>query len=181
MAFPEVELGIYPGLGGTQRLTRRLGRGLARYLLFTGVVLDAPLLEQLKLAWKVVRPEEVDATVRAAISSAPVQETITVEQAPDHLKDIGHFLAAVPAEGLLDGTLTLPGGSGIVEVARVVRRKSPHAIRAVAALTDLAEHESLDAGLSAETEGLRTILTTDEAIAGAGAKRARSAIRLDNE
>lgn len=33
---PEVSLGVPPGFGGTQRLTRRIGRGMASQLLLTG-------------------------------------------------------------------------------------------------------------------------------------------------
>uniref|UniRef100_UPI003FEE84A3 enoyl-CoA hydratase-related protein n=1 Tax=Megasphaera elsdenii TaxID=907 RepID=UPI003FEE84A3 len=38
---PEVGLGITPGFGGTQRLTRVVGRGHATELLYTGGMLDA--------------------------------------------------------------------------------------------------------------------------------------------
>lgn len=38
---PEVKLGITPGYGGTQRLTRLVGRGLALQLLLTGEMIDA--------------------------------------------------------------------------------------------------------------------------------------------
>jgi len=38
---PEVNLGLIPGFGGTQRLTRRIGIGHARELLYTGQIIDA--------------------------------------------------------------------------------------------------------------------------------------------
>jgi enoyl-CoA hydratase len=38
---PEVNLGVIPGFGGTQRLTRRVGIARARELCFTGDVIDA--------------------------------------------------------------------------------------------------------------------------------------------
>jgi enoyl-CoA hydratase len=38
---PEVKLGVIPGYGGTQRLTRLVGRGRALQLLLTGEVIDA--------------------------------------------------------------------------------------------------------------------------------------------
>jgi enoyl-CoA hydratase len=38
---PEVNLGVIPGFGGTQRLSRRVGVGLARELCYTGDVLSA--------------------------------------------------------------------------------------------------------------------------------------------
>jgi enoyl-CoA hydratase len=39
---PEVTLGVIPGFGGTQRLTRQVGNARARELVFTGDVLGAP-------------------------------------------------------------------------------------------------------------------------------------------
>jgi enoyl-CoA hydratase len=38
---PEVGLGVTPGFGGTQRLPRLIGPGMAKQLLFTGDVIDA--------------------------------------------------------------------------------------------------------------------------------------------
>jgi len=39
--LPEVLLGLIPGFGGTQRLTRRVGSGTAKRLVFTGAKIDA--------------------------------------------------------------------------------------------------------------------------------------------
>jgi len=41
LGFPEVNLGIMPGAGGTQRLPRLINPSLARYLIYTGTVLTA--------------------------------------------------------------------------------------------------------------------------------------------
>ena len=41
LGLPETGLGIIPGFGGTQRLPRRVGLGMARELIFTGRTLDA--------------------------------------------------------------------------------------------------------------------------------------------
>lgn len=41
VGLPEVSLGIYPGYGGTQRLPRLVGLGMAKKLIFTGSPIDA--------------------------------------------------------------------------------------------------------------------------------------------
>jgi enoyl-CoA hydratase len=41
MGLPEVKLGVFPGFGGTQRLPRLIGKGLANELLFSGNIIDA--------------------------------------------------------------------------------------------------------------------------------------------
>jgi len=41
MGQPEINLGVIPGSGGTQRLTRLIGLGKAKELLFLGKVIDA--------------------------------------------------------------------------------------------------------------------------------------------
>src|SRR5690606_19605924 len=38
---PEVNLGLMPGFGGTQRLSRRVGLGVARELVYTGKQINA--------------------------------------------------------------------------------------------------------------------------------------------
>ncbi len=51
---PEVNLGILPGYGGTQRTTRLLGEGMAMYLCLTGEMLDAQEALRAGLVQKVV-------------------------------------------------------------------------------------------------------------------------------
>ena len=54
---PEVGLGVTPGFGGTQRLSRRVGDGMARELLYTGKVIDAAEALRIGLANAVFAPE----------------------------------------------------------------------------------------------------------------------------
>lgn len=56
---PEVNLGLIPGYGGTQRLTRLIGKGRAMELLMTGNMIDAPAALQYGLVNYVVPQEEL--------------------------------------------------------------------------------------------------------------------------
>lgn len=47
LALPEVRLGLLPGAGGTQRLARLCGRGIANRLILGGEVVDGALAERL--------------------------------------------------------------------------------------------------------------------------------------
>jgi enoyl-CoA hydratase len=51
---PEVNLGVPPGYGGTQRTTRLLGRGAALYLCLTGETIDAAEALRIGLVQRVV-------------------------------------------------------------------------------------------------------------------------------
>jgi enoyl-CoA hydratase len=56
---PEVNLGLIPGYGGTQRTTRLAGKGMAMYLCLTGETIDAAEALRIGLVQKVVPPEEL--------------------------------------------------------------------------------------------------------------------------
>ncbi len=62
---PEIGLGLIPGFGGTQRLTRLAGRGAALELCLLGQQIDAARAERLGIVARVVPAEELDTTVDA--------------------------------------------------------------------------------------------------------------------
>ena len=65
--FPEVSLGILPGLGGTQRLPRLVGPALAKELIFTGRRIGAEEARGIGLANRVVgQGEALDAAKEMA-------------------------------------------------------------------------------------------------------------------
>lgn len=62
---PEVKLGIIPGFAGTQRLSRLVGKGRAKELIFTGEMIDAEEACRIGLVNRVVAKEDLMQEVRA--------------------------------------------------------------------------------------------------------------------
>ena len=64
---PEINLGLIPGYGGTQRLARLIGRAKAKELCMTGEMIDAQQAKDLGLVAKVFSAEQLmDETMKAA-------------------------------------------------------------------------------------------------------------------
>jgi enoyl-CoA hydratase len=61
---PEVGLGITPGFGGTQRLPRLIGPGMAKQLIYTADIIDANEALRIGLVNQVVPAEELMQTVK---------------------------------------------------------------------------------------------------------------------
>ena len=76
MGQTEINIGFIPGWGGTQRLTRLIGRTKAKELVFTGKMIDAKTAEQLGIVNMVVPADKFKETVRQfaaeLASKAPV-------------------------------------------------------------------------------------------------------------
>lgn len=68
---PEINLGVMPGAGGTQRLTRAIGKSKSMYMNLTGEFVSAVDMERAGLVAKVVPADElVDEAVRVAAKIA---------------------------------------------------------------------------------------------------------------
>lgn len=55
----EINVGIIPIMGGTQRLPRLVGKGMAKYLTYTGETIDAAEAWRIGLVEKVVEPDKL--------------------------------------------------------------------------------------------------------------------------
>ena len=78
---PEITLGIMPGLGGTQRLTRIVGKSKAMDMCLTGRMMDAAEAESCGLAARVVPAdllldEALKAAKKIAAQSSPVAQMV---------------------------------------------------------------------------------------------------------
>lgn len=171
IGFPEASIGIYPGLGGTQRLARRLGKGLARYILYTGNTIRARELVDLTLAQELVSPDTADRAIAILVRAGPPKRRAAAETSTGRaLATMVHHLEVHRVADLLDGTVPAPAplvAEPEIEFAlRRVRRAAPLALREIERLTELATQVELDEGLREETLRLDTIFRTHDALEG---------------
>ena len=80
---PEVKLGIIPGYGGTQRLARLCGKGVAHELCLTGEMIMAEEAHRIGLVNHIYEPAELlpaaEAMAKKIIANAPLAVKYTVE------------------------------------------------------------------------------------------------------
>ena len=78
---PEVGLGITPGFGGTQRLSKLVGKGMAKLLILTADTIGAEEAMRIGLVEKVVAPEDLLATCEEIAGKIAAKAPIAVSMA----------------------------------------------------------------------------------------------------
>jgi enoyl-CoA hydratase len=80
---PEVKLGIIPGYGGTQRLARLVGKGIAMQILLAGEMISAQEAHRIGLVNEVTAPADLipraEAIAQKIIANAPLAVQYTME------------------------------------------------------------------------------------------------------
>ncbi len=79
----EVNVGLIPGWGGTQRLPRLVGKGIAKELIFTGKMIDAKRAEKIGLINLVVAPEKLRSTVEELANEITGKPPIAIKLAKE--------------------------------------------------------------------------------------------------
>lgn len=83
MGQPEVKLGIMPGYGGSQRLTRLCGKGVSHELCLTGEMISAEEAFRIGLVNRIYEPAELlpaaEALAKKIIANAPLSVKFTME------------------------------------------------------------------------------------------------------
>src|SRR5881296_2209171 len=83
---PEINLGIIPGGGGTQRLTRLVGEGKAMELILTGDLIDAAHAKEIGLVNSVVPTAELRSAVMSLASRIGEKSPVALRMAKDAIK-----------------------------------------------------------------------------------------------
>ncbi len=158
MAFPETGIGIYPGLGGTQRSVRRVGKYLSKYLIYTGKMLSARDALEIGLIDGIVSVEEMYAMMNA---SMPLPEGHKKELS-EKWQSIQRFFEQNSLDDLLSGTTSgtaLPGEE-VSKISRIVQSKAPVALKIADKLIEEQQ------GCASELKHLADIFATSDALLG---------------
>lgn len=83
MGSPEVNLGIIPGDGATQRLPRLVGFGRAMEMILTGGMIDAEEAQRIGLVNRVVNPEELMETAKKLAGKIAAKSPLAIQYAKE--------------------------------------------------------------------------------------------------
>jgi len=87
---PEVNLGLIPGYGGTQRLTQLVGKGRAMQLIMTGEMIGAEEAAQYGIANKVVKQEELLTTVKQILQTIHTKAPLAITKVIECINNFDH-------------------------------------------------------------------------------------------
>jgi enoyl-CoA hydratase/3-hydroxyacyl-CoA dehydrogenase len=164
LGFPETGIGIYPGLGGTQRTTRRCGAALARYLVLTGESVDAGTAHKMGLVDEVLRQDQIGARILEVHRSGG--HPAAAKPALDaRLQALQAAFEAADVEALLAGSAT-DADPAVAKSLQRVRHKAPVACRLADRMIRHGAAHGIEAGLTMELAHLQEIFATADAYEG---------------
>jgi enoyl-CoA hydratase/carnithine racemase len=96
--LPEVKLGIIPGYGGTQRLPRLVGKGVAMQLILSGAMIDAAEAYRVGLVNEVISAPELIGRAEAILNEIGANAPLSIRYA---ITAINKGMETSLAEGLI--------------------------------------------------------------------------------
>jgi enoyl-CoA hydratase/3-hydroxyacyl-CoA dehydrogenase len=163
LAFPETGIGIYPGLGGTQRTTRRIGKGLTKWLVLTGQTVGAAEAEAIGLIDVVESYDRLDAAIADIIAAGRARHR---RETPSAHAALARFFETAEVEAILAGTANTGGNPQLDKAVKRIATKAPLAVRIAADLIDRGADLPLDEALRLEMAHLQEIFATKDAYEG---------------
>lgn len=158
IAFPETGIGIYPGLGGTQRSRERVGEALAKYLIFTGKMHNAAQCSEIGLIDGVLTTDQMFDMIDGNLNLPQKTERIL----SDKWQSIQDLYGSMPYTTIMDpdhfsGTTVT---AEVETLGKIMRSKAPVAMKIANLLIEEAK------GPESELVHLTKIFSTSDALLG---------------
>lgn len=175
MRFPETNIGIYPGLGGTQRTVKICGVEVARYAVLAGNFLNAETAYAFGLITHLVDQNYVAKTISDIITGGKPENKFRHEPIDKENKNVifaKKYYSDDNIKQILDGNKpnNIQGldENMILRQMKSISYTAPIALEIAADLLEIANSEniSLTDGLSQELSNLERIFSTKDAYEG---------------
>jgi len=174
--FPETSIGIYPGLGGTQRTTRICGIECARFSVLAGNFLDSGTARAMGLVTHLVDPSEVGATIASLVGTKPDEKYPgkPSEETSPVVSFASTFYSDTNMESISMGKCPEgfdPNDKSVERQLKMLSRSAPIALEIAGYLLNVAviTGNDLEGGLSMELENLEKSFGTADALEGLSA------------
>ena len=173
--FPETSIGIYPGLGGSQRPARISGIPLARWAVLGGNFMNAQAAYDVGLLTHLVDMADVDKATHNCVSNGKPSDKYSGKPANDNSKVVKFATDFYRDENL---PILLSGGcpDGYDAEDKIISRQlknlkytAPIALSMASELIDITANTTLEQGLDSELAKLTDIFSTRDALEGLSA------------
>ena len=168
MGFPETGIGIYPGLGGTQRTSRYVGKELAKYLIFTGRLISAEVALSIGLVDYVFAPEEIEPRILTLIADGKLvpKKGKDPDELPEEWRKIKGLFSDENIDAWLNGKYLESADPLEAKTAKMIAGKAPIALRLVNEIIDTGYEMPLEEGVKQELVHLNEVFATADALTG---------------
>ncbi len=168
MGFPETGIGIYPGLGGTQRTPRYIGKALAKYLLFTGRIISAEDARAIGVVDYVFELDEIDQRIEEMLAEGTLtpRKGRDANELIDPWKKINSLFADENVDDWLSGKYRNSDDPLAARIAETIDKKAPLALKFANQIVDAGYSKPLKEGLKEELAHLHEIFSTKDALIG---------------
>ena len=175
--FPETNIGIYPGLGGTQRTTRICGLEIARYAVLAGNFLNSETAKAFGLLTHLVDVNDIDKTIYEIINLGKNNDKYlknSIDEDHSIVKFARRFYTDENLYSILNGSDLEDLDMSDNQVSRQIKslsRTAPIALSTASKLLDIANHKDTEfnQGLKQELDNLEYIFSTSDSLEGLSA------------
>jgi enoyl-CoA hydratase/3-hydroxyacyl-CoA dehydrogenase len=160
-AFPETSIGIYPGLGGTQRLPRIVGRELGRYMILSNAALSGKDAFAIGLTGYYCQSDDAKGLAFELATSGPVKDKYAAKPTAAGWEAVVEAFSGT-------GTELNDGGEDkrLQRAAKAISGGAPIAQKLCAQFIEEGLTLDIEAGLELELSNLQKIFATADALEG---------------
>ena len=166
IGFPETGIGIYPGLGGTQRLPRLIGKALAKYMIFTGDIINAKQASEMGLG-EFVFISNLNNQIKELVKSPdPKARMLKTIMSSAQTEKIRALFGDDKLDLLMTGKLANSSDALETQISKKVSYKAPIALRLANKIIEDGFGVSLEYGIQMELAFLPEIFSTKDTYEG---------------